>query len=85
MPTKRSDGRLQTSIRITNSLTGERKKVYVYGYSLEELNREIARIKRNNSTEIIAPTFGEWTKEWLKIKTDEVSKVTINTYKDTLR
>ena len=85
MPTKRADGRLQTSIRITNPLTGERKKVYVYGYTEEELKREVARIKRDNSIEVIAPTFGEWKDEWLKIKSEEVTQATINSYKDSLR
>ena len=85
MPTKRADGRLQTSIRITNPLTGERKKVYVYGYTEEELKREVARIKRDNGIEVIAPTFGEWKDEWLKIKSEEVTQATINSYKDSLR
>lgn len=85
MPTKRADGRLQTSIRITNPLTGERKKVYIYGYNEEELKREVAHVRRDNGIKTIAPTFGEWKDEWLKIKSEEVTQSTINSYKDSLR
>ena len=82
---KRKDGRYQSSVMLTDPLTNEKRRVYVYGYTEEEVKREINRVKLNNGKEILMPTFREWSIEWLKIKDDEVSATTINSYKDTLR
>lgn len=85
MPKKRKDGRYQSSVTVTDPLTGIKRKVYAYGYNEEELYREVARIKRNNGQEVLSPTFELWKDEWLKIKEDEVTPATLNSYKDTLR
>lgn len=44
MATKRKDGRLQTSVTITNPLTGEKKKKYIYAYTAEDLAKERTRV-----------------------------------------
>ena len=85
MATKRKDGRYQSSIVIINPLTNEKKRIYVYGYTEEEIQRELNRVKLDNGKELLVPTFREWKDEWLKIKSDEVSISTINSYKDSLR
>ena len=50
MPTKRKDGRLQTSVTVENPITGEKKKVYVYGYDLSELEAEKYRTAASYSS-----------------------------------
>lgn len=82
---KRKDGRYQSSVTLTDPLTNEKRRVYVYGYTEEEVQRELNRVKLNNGKEILMPTFKEWADEWLKIKADDVSPTTINSYKDSLR
>lgn len=44
MATKRKDGRLQSSVTITNPLTGEKKKIYIYAYTKEDLSKERSRV-----------------------------------------
>ena len=82
---KRKDGRYQSSVMLTDPLTNEKRRVYVYGYTEEEVQRELNRVKLDNGKEILMPTFKEWADEWLKIKSDDVSPTTINSYKDSLR
>lgn len=82
---KRKDGRYQSSVTLTDPLTNEKRRVYVYGYTEEEVQRELNRVKLDNGKEILMPTFKEWADEWLKIKADDVSPTTINSYKDSLR
>lgn len=53
MPTKRKDGRLQTSVTVENPITGEKKKVYVYGYDLSELEAEKYRIQNASIEEFL--------------------------------
>lgn len=82
MPKKRKDGRYQSSVTITNSLTGEKKKIYVYGYTEAELIREKEKIKRNNGNITIGNThFKDWIDEWLAIKKDDLAKSTLDDYK----
>lgn len=82
---KRKDGRYQSSITITDPLTNEKKRIYVYGYTESEVIRELNRVKLNNGKELLMPTFKEWKNEWLNIKSEEVSNSTISSYKDSLR
>lgn len=82
---KRKDGRYQSSVMLTDPLTNEKRRIYVYGYTKEEVQRELNRVKLDNGKEILMPTFKEWANEWLKIKSDDVSPTTINSYKDSLR
>lgn len=78
---KRKDGRYQSSVTVVNPLTGEKKKVYVYGYSAAELERERARVKRNNGQVSISNVqFGDWVKEWLEIKKDDIAQSTYLDY-----
>lgn len=86
MPKKRKDGRYQSSVTVANPLTGEKKKIYVYGYSNEELEREKNIVKRNNGRKVDSPSFGLWKDEWLKIKKDDkIAAATLNSYKDNLK
>lgn len=82
---KRKDGRYQSSVTITDPLTNEKKRIYVYGYTESEVIRELNRVKLNNGKELLMPTFKEWKNEWLNIKSEEVSNSTISSYKDSLR
>ena len=78
---KRKDGRYQSSVMITDALTNEKKRVYVYGYTEDEILREKERVRRNNGAKNILEsiTFKRWLDEWLEIKRKEI---TISTFLD---
>lgn len=72
MPTIRKDGRLQTSVSVDNPLTGKSKKVYVYGYSMEELEAEIAKVRSMSTADFIKPkTFQEYANEFIRLKVSQ--------------
>lgn len=77
---KRKDGRYQSSITITDPLTNEKKRVYVYGYTEDELIREKERVKKNNAVTLENITFSIWVDEWLKIRKEEISLSTYYSY-----
>lgn len=79
---KRKDGRYQSSVMITDPLTNEKKRVYVYGYTEEEIYREKERVKRNNGAKNVLENmpFKHWISEWLQIKKTEISPSTLNDY-----
>ncbi len=78
---KRKDGRYQASITIENPLTGEKKRVYVYGYTEQEVYREKERVKKNNGMPILDNiSFSDWLNEWLKIKKEELAQSTYDNY-----
>lgn len=77
---KRKDGRYQSSVTITDPLTNEKKRIYVYGYTEAELIREKERVKRNNNTSFDNITFNLWLDEWLKIRKEEIAPSTYYNY-----
>lgn len=82
MPTKRKDGRLQSSVIITDPLTNEKKRVYVYGYTADEVQRELNRVKRDScDADFRNVKFSEWVQEWLRIKKDDIAASTYTNYK----
>ena len=48
MPSKRKDGRYQSSVILENPLTGEKVRRYFYAYTLQELEAERRRIMNAN-------------------------------------
>ena len=58
MPTKRKDGRYQSSVAIENPITGEKVKQYIYAYSLKDLEIERRRVLAANLSDfLIADSF----------------------------
>ena len=53
MPTKRKDGRYQSSVTVEKSITGEKVKRYIYAYSLKELEIERRRVLTANISYLI--------------------------------
>lgn len=80
---KRKDGRYQSSVMITDPLTNEKKRVYVYGYTEDEIIREKERVKRNNGANSVLENipFNTWVNKWLRIKKDEIALSTYDSYK----
>lgn len=80
---KRKDGRYQSSVMLTDPLTNEKRRVYVYGYTEEEVQREKEHVRQNNGVNDIFKniTFGRWLDEWLQIKKDEITPSTYDNYK----
>ena len=70
MATLRKDGRLQSSVILTNPITGEKEKKYIYGYTKEELEYE-RRAIQNNLTNNLTLTLKEWTNDVLLYKVKE--------------
>ncbi len=88
MATKRKDGRFQSSVMITNPLTGEKERKYIYGYTEEELEAERRRVKSCTLDSFFrVATFRDWVEEWLKIKKDDdnVADTTIESYRLNLK
>lgn len=80
---KRKDGRYQSSVTITDPLTNEKKRIYVYGYSEDEIIREKERVRRNNGAKSVIENipFKNWLNEWLEIKRKEITSGTLIDYK----
>lgn len=78
---KRADGRYVTTIML--NLDGEKKKKYVYGKTIKEVDDKIAELRASANKGIVvddrAVTVAEWAKLWLE--TYKRGKVEINTYK----
>ena len=83
MPTKRKDGRYQSSVTVENPITGERVKRYIYGYSLKELEAERKRILAANISDFLqVETFHNFVEEFLTMKrdVDRLEESTLLTY-----
>ena len=58
---RRADGRYQRQITITDPLTGESKKVSIYGRTQEELDARERTLKiENEKTKRSEVTLGKW-------------------------
>ena len=82
MSTLRKDGRLQSSITITNPYNGLKTKKYVYGYTEDEIKAEKSHFK-DKADEIFLGDilFSEWCKEFIRLKDEEnLSEVTTDNY-----
>lgn len=82
MSTLRKDGRLQSSVTVTNPYTGLKTRVYVYGYSEKEIAAEKKRIKSEVDDIFLGDIlFSEWCKEFIRLKEEEnLSAVTTEGY-----
>lgn len=88
MPTKRKDGRLQTSVTVTNPFTGEKEKKYAYGYTEEELLADKARKQTEYSQSFLHNmTFKAWCDEWLETKREnkEIDETTEESYSNNIQ
>ncbi|MGN0180824.1 MAG: tyrosine-type recombinase/integrase [Candidatus Ornithomonoglobus sp.] len=78
---KRADGRYCTSIML--NIDGEKKKKYVYGKTIKEVDDKIAELRAASNKGIVVDdrevTAEQWAKLWLE--TYKRGKVEINTYK----
>ena len=71
MPTKRKDGRYQSSVTVENPITGERVKRYIYAYSLKDLEVERRRVLAANISDFLeVETFHHFAAEFLTMKRD---------------
>ena len=67
MPTKRKDGRYQSSVTVENPITGERVKRYIYAYSLKELEAERRRVLAANFSDfLLVDTFHNFAETFLQ-------------------
>lgn len=85
MATKRKDGRLQSSVTITDFFTGTKKKIYVYGYTEKELEAEKTRVKKEAEHLLLSatePSFEEWYVSCLntKLLNKDINEVTHESY-----
>lgn len=84
MPTKRKDGRYQSSVTVENPITGERVKRYIYGYSLKELETERRRVLTANIADFLeVETFHNFVEEFLTMKrdVDKLEESTLTLYR----
>ena len=66
MPTKRKDGRYQSSVILENPITGEKVRRYFYAYTLQELEAERRRIMNTNISDfLLVETFHHFADEFL--------------------
>lgn len=89
MATKRKDGRLQSSVTVTDYFTGEKKKIYIYGYTEKELEAEKKRVKEEAEKATLSrcePSFAEWSIECLEMKlaNKDINEVTFESYETKL-
>ena len=86
MATKRKDGRYQSSVYITDYFTGERKRVYVYGYTIKDLEAEKKRVKEEAEKAMlydrVDPAFESYAKEVFdaKLADNSINDVTYESY-----
>lgn len=83
MPTKRKDGRYQSSVILENPITGEKTRRYFYGYTLQELEAERRRIMNANISDfLLVETFHRFADEFLVMKrnVDKLEASTLSTY-----
>lgn len=84
MPTKRKDGRYQSSVAIENPITGEKVKQYIYAYSLKDLEIERRRVLAANLSDfLIADSFHNFAETFLRTKrdVDKLEESTLTTYR----
>ena len=66
MPSKRKDGRYQSSVILENPITGEKVRRYFYAYTLQELEAERRRIMNTNISDfLLVETFHHFADEFL--------------------
>nr|WP_325190068.1 hypothetical protein [uncultured Selenomonas sp.] len=83
MPTKRKDGRYQSSVILENPITGEKVRRYFYAYTLQELEAERRRIMNANISDFLqVETFHRFADEFLTMKrdVDKLEASTLSTY-----
>lgn len=83
MPTKRKDGRYQSSVTVENPITGEKVKRYIYAYSLRDLEAERRRVLATNISDFLqAETFHNFVRDYLAVKrnVDKLEESTLITY-----
>ncbi len=86
MATKRKDGRLQSSVYVTDYFTGEKKRVFVYGYNEKEIEAEKKRVKEEAEKALlldrISPRFQDYAEEVFttKLKNKTINEVTLESY-----
>lgn len=86
MTTKRKDGRLQSSIYVTDYFTGEKKRVFVYGYNEKEIEAEKKRVKEETEKKLlhdrINPSFETFAQEVIdaKLADKSINEVTHESY-----
>ena len=84
MPTKRKDGRYQSSVTVENPITGEKVKRYIYAYSLRDLEAERRRVLAANISDFLeVETFHHFTSDFLKMKrdVDKLEESTLTQYR----
>ncbi|WP_314623028.1 site-specific integrase [uncultured Selenomonas sp.] len=83
MPSKRKDGRYQSSVILENPITGEKVRRYFYAYTLQELEAERRRIMNANISDfLLVETFHRFADEFLAMKrdVDKLEASTLSTY-----
>lgn len=91
MPTKRKDGRFQSSVTITDYFTGEKKRIYVYGYTEKELEAEKKRVIEEAEKALlndrINPTFESYAQEVFdaKLSDNSIDDVTYESYEGNIK
>ena len=83
MPSKRKDGRYQSSVILENPITGEKVRRYFYAYTLQELEDERRRIMNANISDFLqVETFHRFAVEFLAMKrdVDKLEASTLSTY-----
>ena len=84
MPTKRKDGRYQSSVILENPITGEKVKRYIYAYSLRDLEAERRRVLATNFSDfLLVDTFHNFAETFLQTKrdVDKLEESTLTTYR----
>ena len=84
MPTKRKDGRYQSSVTVENPITGEKVKRYIYAYSLRDLEAERRRVLAANFSDfLLVDTFHNFAETFLQTKrdVDKLEESTLTTYR----
>lgn len=84
MPTKRKDGRYQSSVTVENPITGEKVKRYIYAYSLRDLETERRRVLAANISDFLqVETFHNFVEDFLAAKrdVDKLEESTLTTYR----
>lgn len=88
MPTKRKDGRYQSSVTLENPLTGEKVKKYIYGYSLKELEAERQRLLKGSIIDYLCvETFHRFAEDFMTMKRreDKLEESTLISYQGFLK
>lgn len=86
MATLRKDGRLQSSVTIEDPITLKKDKIYIYGYSEEEIAEERRRVKGSATASLQATSFKFYSKEVLeyRVRDNKIAQGTYESYTDCL-